>query len=135
MDTHSWGADRGGTTCCPLRECGGSGPGHPSCLVPLQACDVDQGQVAQGFRVQVGVTTADPTEAGGRAGSGDTELVGWSTPWNPGALCPCQWLDSRITGDTAGGSVSGFCRSWGVGRVMGSSSDGGIMMGIMTVGR
>lgn len=104
-----------------LRECGGSGPGHPSCLVPLQACDVDQGQVAQGFNVQVGVLLQTPLRPvkPGRA-LGTPELVGWSAPWNPGALCPCQWLDSAHYLITAGGSRLGFLsRGGGWGRVMG----------------
>ena len=33
-----------------LRECGGSGPGHLGCSVPLQACDVGSGAVDPGFQ-------------------------------------------------------------------------------------
>ena len=56
-----------------LRECGGSGPGHPSCLVPLHACDVGSGAGDPGFQRAGRILLQDPAEAAeARAGSGDT---------------------------------------------------------------
>ena len=68
-----------------------------------------QGQVTQGFSVQVGIPLQDPAEAGeARAGSGDTRadrLVSRGARWlcdpsvaGRGALPDyCWWLPSRVS--------------------------------------
>lgn len=88
----------------------------------------------QGFNVQVGVPRQDPTKAGeARAGSGDTRADGLVSSVEPRGSVSlsvtglsalpnyCWWLPSRVSQSWRGG-------------VMGSSSDGGITMGTMTVG-
>lgn len=69
----------------------------------------EQGQVTQGFSVQVGVPLQHPAEAGeARAGSGTPELTGWSAVEPGGSVTPsvtgrgalpnyCWWLPSRVS--------------------------------------
>ena len=73
----------------------------------------DQGQVTQGFSVQVGSCCRTPLRLlkPGQA-LGTPELVGWSAPWNPGALCPCQWLQGLVGKIKCPSSVTLWDRSF-----------------------